>query len=208
MNNGIKISENEYPGLLQTHLCINPTTAETEKEGQDLKRNNLEDWNQLQEFIKHVCKWGGGQGHRLKGQILNINNNPPEILKQKFNDVISKLGSQPPNIREAIHVMRQVKYLGGISFASKHLRFLFPKLCPVLDKILSEHLLNKPYDKLIDEDYEQFSRYCTDIARRLEEKKIDNPFPGRNSIWYPCDVEAAIFTHVRAKMAALQIPMQ
>jgi hypothetical protein len=75
-----------------------------------------------------------------------------------------------------------------VSFASKHLRFLFPKYCPTLDSILSFRLRYKPSPA----GYGSFVRKCNGIAGELNNAKIASIFPGQTD-WRPSDVEAALF---------------
>ena len=86
--------------------------------------------------------------------------------------------------------MDEVKGL-DVSFASKHLRLLFPEYCPVLDSILSCRLGYA----LTADGYGAFARRCTDLAVELDQARVVSTFPGRTH-WRPADVEAALFAWV------------
>jgi len=114
------------------------------------------------------------------------------IIENVMRDAISQLGSNQPDPVTALNKMLEIKGL-DVSFASKHLRFLFPKYCPTLDSILSFRLGYKPSPR----GYGSFVRKCNEIAHELNNAKIEiaSIFPGQID-WRPSDVEAALFAWV------------
>jgi hypothetical protein len=122
------------------------------------------------------------------GRVLNSKNNTRTKIESKVGSAILLLSSTPPDLAGALNSMREIKELGQVPFASKHLRFLFPEYCPVLDSILSRRL---PYD-LSTDGYVRFASTCEGMADQLNSAKIVSPFPGKPS-WRPSDVEAALY---------------
>jgi hypothetical protein len=140
-------------------------------------------WSSLEAFIKQVCTWGGYTG--ISGRILK--NNSHNTIMGKVDSAIRKLQLTAPDLVGALESMTQIKGL-GVSFATKHLRFLFPEYCPVLDSTLSCRLLYE----LSTNGYESFAAACKNIAGELNNANIVSTFPGKPS-WRPSDVEAALY---------------
>ena len=145
-------------------------------------------WDDLEAFMKEVGEWAGQTGPRvILGQVLK--GNAIEIMG-KVSDAIAQLKLDKPNPTAALKKMDEVKGL-DVSFASKHLRLLFPEYCPVLDSILSFRLGYAP----TADGYGAFARRCTEIAGELNRAQIASTFPGRTD-WRPSDVEAALFARI------------
>jgi hypothetical protein len=79
----------------------------------------------------------------------------------------------------------------GVSFGSKHLRFLAPDRAVVLDSTISERLGYK----MDAGGYREFLGDCLSVRDILNEKKIDAAEAGRR--WRACDVEMAIYTSLQ-----------
>jgi hypothetical protein len=138
--------------------------------------------------MKKVAEWAGKTGPRVVlGQVLKGSKTQ---IESNVRDAIAQLRSDKPNLVAALKKMNEVDGL-GISFASKHLRLLFPEYCPVLDSILSCRLGYA----LTADGYGAFARRCTEIAGELNRAQIASTFPGRTD-WRPSDVEAALFAWV------------
>ena len=126
----------DFPDLLQAFLDTDDNSKRTqalEASGYALRTNTQMKWDKLESFIKDVCRWGDYAG--VYGRVLNPKNNPRSKIELKVRSAISLLNSTPPDLIGALESMTEIKHL-GVSFASKHLRCLFPEYCPVLDSIL------------------------------------------------------------------------
>lgn len=178
----------DFPVLLAAYLKQNPSTPEVEQLGLALRASDPMKWDDLEAFMKKVGEWAGKTGPRvILGQVLR--GNTIEIGR-KVRDAIAHLRSAKPDPVAALEEMDKVKGL-DVSFASKHLRMLFPEYCPVLDSILSCRLGYAP----TADGYGAFARRCTAIAGELNRTQITSTFPGRTD-WRPSDVEAALFAWV------------
>jgi len=152
-------------------------------------------WDDIESFIKAVCKWAGSTGNRVRGQVLKPGKTAIEtamrdaMIENSLRDAIFQLGSNQPNPVGALEKMLKVRGL-DVSFASKHLRLLFPEYCPTLDSVLSLRLGYKASPR----GYGSFVRKCNEIADELNAAKIEiaSIFRGQAD-WRPSDVEAAIF---------------
>jgi len=185
----------DFPVLLTAHLRqsnkagpnVPKGTQALEADGYTLRTSSPMVWANLEAFIKDVCRWGDYAG--ISGRVLK--NNARSHIKSKVGNAISLLSFTPPDLAGALNSVREIKGLGSVSFASKHLRFLFPEHCPVLDSILSSRLL---YD-LSTDGYLLFASACQAMAEELNKAKISTTFPGQ-SFWRPSDVEAALYAWV------------
>jgi hypothetical protein len=178
----------DFPVLLAAFLKENPSTPEVERLGLALRESDPMKWDDLEIFMKKVGEWAGKTGPRVVlGKVLK--GNTIEI-EGKVRDAIAQLRSDKPNPVAALRKMDEVKGL-DVSFASKHLRLLFPEYCPVLDSILSCRL-GYP---LTADGYGAFARRCAEIADELNRVPVASTFPGRTD-WRPSDVEASLFAWV------------
>ena len=176
-----------FPNLVEQHLHRCPTTRCLEQEAAVLKGADFPE-GELERFIRSVCKWGNYAG--IAGRI--INQNPIETIRQHFRAAVHILEVSPLDAQGALQEINQIRQLGRPSFASKHLRFLRPDVCPVLDRILSGELnyqLNPKGYKLLAED-------CIRIAEILESNQVANPMNRDNGRWFAADVEMALFARV------------
>lgn len=176
----------DFPKLLKAHLSRNPDTPALEIRGKQLRTSTPIKWTDLEAFIRDVCKWGNYAS--IADRVLQ--NNTPAEITQHVEDAISKLNSTTPDVVGALESVTKIKQL-DVSFGSKHLRFLRPEYCPVLDRILSGRLFYE--SSLIG--YASFVTTCNDIAAKLNGANITCPFPGQ-ATWRPSDVEAALFAWV------------
>ncbi len=174
-----------FGGLIERHLYHYPNTPNLESEGFRLKSSNFAE-QELEAFIRHVCAWGGYAG--IGGRIINQNS----IVKisECFRLAMTKLEVDIPDISGALQEINSIRGLGTPSFASKHLRFLRPDICPILDSIISKSL-DYPFDKY---GYQELSNDCAKIAALLQSNQIANPRHRDNNEWYISDVEMAIFS--------------
>jgi hypothetical protein len=177
----------DFGSLIERHLYRYPNTPNLESEGSRLKSADFAE-QELESFIRHVCAWGGYAG--IGGRI--INQNSMAKISECFHLAMMKLEADIPDISGALHEVNFIRGLGTPSFASKHLRFLRPDICPILDSIISENL-DYPFDKY---GYQELSSDCAKIAALLQSNQVPNPRHRDNNKWYISDVEMAIFSYL------------
>ena len=94
-----------------------------------------------------------------------LNRNSAVSLQTHFREAVKELEMESPNVADALREINHIHQLGSPSFASKHLRFLRPDLCPILDSIISGRL----HYRANPQGYAQLSRDCLEIAALLEQ---------------------------------------
>lgn len=179
--------------LLARHLVANPSTLQTEAAAAALA---LEDFppRKVALFVKAVCAWGGYAG--VAGRVLN--NNTAQEVATALRDSWNILNAPPVDPGKALMRLNSLHGLGTPSFASKHLRFLKPEVCPVFDSVLQEAL---PYP-FSSAGYTAFSQDCQDLATDLNASGIGGLTHRTNGRWYAADVEAALYVFVRGEHSA------
>jgi hypothetical protein len=175
-----------FTGLVERHPQIEKTLS-LEVEARRLLANGFSR-QQLRDFIRGVCAWGGYPGTAKRV----LEQNAWSDLQRQFDSAIAALSQDPPNLQKALRAVAQVRHL-GLSFASKHLRLLRPDVCPVLDSTLSE-TLGYP---LSSRGYQRFSEDCQKAAALLQRLGVHNPLGRADGKWYPADVEMALFVYVK-----------
>ena len=180
---GPKFELKEFPELMKKHMKEFAGVYELENEAISLVNKNFK-VTDLEHFIRHVCRWGNFAG--VAGRV--VKRNTPDKISRAFCKAYDFLDCTTPCPSSALASLNELNGLGTPSFASKHLRFLMPSLCPVYDAILTDRL---PYS-FDPEGYEKFSIDCRVIAGSLNKEKIKNPFR-ENNLWLAADVEASIF---------------
>jgi hypothetical protein len=192
VSNGVTLgNENvllaEFHKLVEKHLRRYPDTPDLETEGSRLRSADFEE-QQLESFIRRVCTWGGYPG--IGGRTVNQNSKAK--IGMCFRSAMAKLESDIPNISGALYEVNRIRSLGKPSFASKHLRFLRPDICPILDSIVSDRL-NYPFTIY---GYQALASDCAKIAVSLQDNQITNPRHREGNRWYISDVEMAIFSYL------------
>jgi len=182
----------EFPHLLLTFQQRvpsrpnKPTTAEIERRASDLVKSNFANKDDLRDFIRTVCNWGGYPG--IAGRILK--GSRIERIAATFQKAYRQ--AQGGNVVEALKTLQQTKSLRGVSFASKHLKFLAPEKAVVLDSILSGRL---GYRMDVD-GYARFLNDCNTILHHILAEEVK--YTGwATSGWRVSDVEMAIFAKVK-----------
>lgn len=140
-------------------------------------------------FIRAVCVWGGYAG--ISGRVRK--RNQAEVIRARLLAAKAAIERQEPDLQLAIREVRALDGL-GLSFASKHLRMLWPRHCPVLDSVLHDKL-DYPMNST---GYWQLAKDCRTVAALLEREGVTNPARDNRPEWYVADVEAAIFQLGRA----------
>jgi len=183
---GIQVPFVRFAALAAGHASANPDTPLIEAHGKELLVVNFSESN-LEFFVRAVCAWGGYPG--ISGRILSRNTSGE--LRAAFQEASSHMTGDAPNVSAALASLNRLSGLGTPSFASKHLRFLFPQHCPVFDSLLREAL---PYS-FDPKGYGSFAQDCSVLASELSRRAVANPWPGRNGVWFAADAEAALYAY-------------
>jgi hypothetical protein len=143
--------------------------------------------SELEPFITAVCNWGGyaGIGRRI------LNRNSLTALRDGIREADGLLDKSTPDVEGALTRLNRLHSLGSPSFASKHLRFLRPNICPVLDSVLRDAL---PYS-FDPEGYATFAEHCRSIGEILKQQRANNQWGRHDGAWYAADVEAALYIY-------------
>lgn len=182
---GPKFEFVEFPVLMRKHMQRFPGVAGLETEAAALVEVGFR-FPEVENYIRNVCRWGNFAG--VGGRV--IKNNSADEVQAAFADAYAMLNVTSSGPSSALARINMIHGLGTPSFASKHLRFLRPDVCPVYDAILTDKL---PYT--FDPDgYAKFSADCTSIASGLNAVSIENP-SRPDKLWLAADVEAAMFAH-------------
>ncbi len=186
---GRVIACSAFPELVGKHLQKVRRTNQLEQAGAKLRQGAFTD-QALRRFIEEVCLWGG---HAWIATHV-YNDNQPEHVRSQFVLAIQILRQSPPDVDAALGCINAIKGLGAPSFASKHLRFLCPEFCPVLDGRIRERF-GYPDDAL---GYQQYAADCLQIASVLERIHSPNPRQRVNQRWYVGDVDMALYAWVQS----------
>lgn len=189
-SNGIALDA--FPELLRLHSERTRGTLEIETRARDVVAAGFAP-AYLEAFIRDVCAWGGYFG--IAGRVLA--NNSTAELAARFRHAhmeltADRLGHE--NAGAALRELNRIKGLGTPSFASKHLRFLSPEQCPILDRLIAT-TCGYPFSVA---GYERYAQDCAAIARVLEDEGLRNPLAGSPGEWRAADVDAAVFVSIRA----------
>ncbi len=163
-------------------------TRKREHEGAALEKNAFPP-KELNRFIRKVCAWGGYTG--IAGRVLR--NNTSNRIHTQFLAAQKAMQDDRHDVASALAALNVLHGLGRPSFASKHLRLIWPRWCPVLDRFI-RYGLDYAYDP---EGYRHFANDCAMLAQALSKAGIQNPIHRDDGSWFVADVEAAIYTHLR-----------
>jgi len=189
---GSSIALARFPILLAEHIRRYPTTGATENAGLAFIQAGLND-NEVAEFVRGVCAWGGYAG--IGGRILQ--RNALDAIGEALREAYQLIVADPPQQGQALARINRLHSLGTPSFASKHLRFLRPEVCPVYDSVLRD---GHPYP--FDPDgYKEFSDDCRTVCFHLQNAAVVNPIQRLGEVWYVADVEAALFVEANGWVA-------
>jgi len=173
----------DFPQLLTDFLNENPDTPQIETLAAQLAQSNFPA-HSMDDFVTRVCEWGGQQGIRILSRILRHNTDTE--IADALRNAFSSLGQG--HLVDALTYVDKLRFL-DVSFASKHLRFLRPDICPVFDSYLHDAL---PYT-LDASGYSDFANDCAWLARQLGANQIPNPRQRAGGVWFAADVEGAIY---------------
>jgi hypothetical protein len=180
------VQPNAFTGLVERHPQIEKTLS-LEVEASRLLMTDFSR-QQLSDFIRGVCAWGGYPGTATRV----LEQNAWLDIQRQFGSAITALSLDPPDVQNALRAIRRVRHL-GLSFASKHLRLMRPDVYPVLDSTLSEKL-GYPLDS---RGYLRFSEDCQNVAALLQQLGVRNPLDRDDGKWFAADVEMALFVYVK-----------
>jgi len=137
------------------------------------------------DFVREVSQWAryAGMGQRI------VTQNRGKLTKafREANDLLSR-----NDVIGALKRLNELRQLGGVSFASKHLRFLAPDRAVVLDSVLERGLgyaMNAA-------GYRRFLDHCHELAAQLDACGVNDPCR-HDGKWLIADVEGALFMHFR-----------
>ncbi len=180
----LNLAPRAFPGLWQRHIRQYQGTLDLERLGADLGRQNFP--APLTEcFIRRVCYWGNHSG--IGGRVLRRNG--VVEIRAAFRDALDLCGKN--NVTGALSKIQSLQDL-GLSFASKHLRFLCPQKAVILDSIISSRL-GYPSDV---GGYSAFVADCQQMAMILNRAEIRHETRPR-ARWWPCDVEMCPYAELR-----------
>lgn len=179
------IELDEFPFLLQQHRQSDPDTRAIEAAAARLVTEDFPDIG-VSAFVRAVCKWGNYAG--VAGRVLRQNS--IREIASALRDA-QRLAAKD-HIAEALGRIVDLKAL-GVSFGSKHLKFLDPHRAVVLDSVISNHL---GYALTVD-GYMEFLVDCSDIRDRVLAASVPFPFP-QEGTWRVSDIEMAIYKKLEA----------
>ena len=169
-----------------------PTTEGLERVGAVLLSDGLPD-SRIEEFVRRVCRWGGYPG--IAGRVLK--HNTLAQIRSAFLEAVGQLALGQPRVATALSAVNRISGLGRPSFASKHLRFLRPDLCPVLDRLVAKHC-GYPLDP---SGYHAFAAACRTASHELITAHVANPVFRPGGVWFVADVENALFAEINGWVA-------
>ena len=170
----------DFPRWHAHHLQRVAGTQQLEHDGAALLAAGFP-FPQLRTFIRAVCHWGGYAG--IAGRILN--RNTAQDITARFSGTTPAFACAQP-AASALVSLNHLSDLGTPSFASKHLRFIRPDICPVLDSLLSQSLGYR----FTAAGYQSFSTDCCSAAVQLSAAGVALP---TGNPWRAADVEMSIF---------------
>ncbi len=181
---GKRVEFAAFPACVRAHLQHVPSTRDTEAVAIELVARGFQHGDVVR-FVRAVCKWGGYAG--IAGRVLV--RNKPSDLATAFRRAAADVGA---GVDVAVQSVLDLHSL-GVSFGSKHLRFLAPRVCGILDaKMAKETRLPKSAAGLA-----RYSALCCELARRLERRRVPNPMNRGEAGWYAADVDMALFAIVQ-----------
>jgi hypothetical protein len=182
-----KLSLKEFGYWVDEHLKQVKDTVALEKQGAHLIADDFPAGD-LEEFIRHVCKWGGPRGPQAANKVLE-GNDLPQVC-DRFREAWRVLEELPNSGWRALCAMNQLRGLEQPSFASKHLRFLRPDVCSVLDQQHISGDLGYSYNA---RGYRLYCEDCLAIARALQDLRVSNPMERPDGAWFASDVDMALY---------------
>lgn len=173
--------------LVEDHLAIVQGTRELEEDAKRLIESRFE-MSALERFIRAVHGWGGQSGSR----------NLPKILRSDFQEYFVSaydyLNKPQTSVQGALNIICNIPGL-GVSYGSKHLRFIRPDRCAILDSVVRDRLG-------YSEDAMSYRLLCdeaSEAAGALTNDGVHNPMCRADGVWYVADVDMAVFCFLQKK---------
>ncbi|MEL7667270.1 MAG: hypothetical protein AAGU73_03585 [Actinomycetota bacterium] len=179
-----------FPAVMEQYLLRTRHTLELEGVAMRLVQRGFPE-DDTAHFVRAVCRWGGYPG--IAGRVLK-SNDAHKIRRALLGAVDALAEGDGHAPRRALESINAIRGLGTPSFASKHLRFLDPATCPVLDRLVAR---NYGYP-LTPHGYELYATDCGNIARALRVAGKANPVPTRTNSWAAADVDAVLFALIKS----------
>ena len=179
------LSPAEFPDLLRWHYTEGYDPRRIEREALDLATADFPA-DRTAAFVKSVCDWVNYHG--VVGRVLK--HNGAESIAEAFRSALALL--QRDRVADALRQITSLRGL-GVSFGSKHLKFLDPSRAVVLDSIISGRL---GYLLTID-GYMEFLGDCQALLARVLAAGIEYPFPDHRPGWRVSEMEMVIFAKFR-----------
>jgi len=179
----------DFSHFVKLHLELVPNTRKLEIEAEKLVAENFPQ-PQLEAFVRSVFEWGGYHQY----STANLDKVLEKLNSRPFLDAMNALNSPFPGIEGAIFRITRLPGL-GISYGSKHLRFLRPDICPVLDSVIRCEF---GYSE-DSSGYYLYQRDVMETAMVLEQSKIDNPLFRIDNRWFAADVDMALFAYLQQR---------
>lgn len=186
-NKLLNITKNlsDFSSLVELHLKTVPGTRELETKGQELIAAGLTE-SLLRDFIDAVHSWSGSFRNYYK--VIE------DAKVAYFQNALQALSVTLPMVERALSSLLEIDGL-GISYGSKHLRFLRPEFCPILDNVVWEEF-KYSWNPI---GYRMLQSDVMRAAKHLEENNIANPMNRSNGCWFAGDVDMAIFACLQHK---------
>jgi len=197
-------SDADFQKFHEKHFLKVEDTRLIENQGKTLLcQKKYPSISQLRNFSNQVFSWGGTTGSRVRGKVSKF----PDSSSRLFFLLSFHYIHQKEFFLAALSV-QAIKNLGGktggLSYASKHLRFLWPERCGVLDSTVEKYLafsyptLPKLYLFYI------YSNFCVNKADELSKRGLllgdclpttpNYPvYSNAAKPWKAADVDMAVF---------------
>ena len=120
---------------------------------------------------RQVCEWGGSTGHRVWGNLQRHCKEMRDADCTSLRDALANWlthAADQSDVKAVIAEGDAIKGL-GVSYASKHLRLLFPDKYPVLDSLISDafgYAMNPSGYELFVSMLDQFKNDHPDFSDR------------------------------------------
>ena len=179
-NNNIELSNNrnipldDLPALKQAHLSNVLGTVELE----NFARHNLFPVTQdsVSRLCRHVFQWGGDRFEWANRGSEADGNKRAAAIQSAMSYLV---GDNLVGACKALEVLHGF----GVSYASKHLRFIMPEKCAVLDSVIQTCNYG--------DDAVAFERYSQDCL------KVTHALAVRGVLFRVADVDMAIYAFLK-----------
>ncbi|MGB3717789.1 MAG: hypothetical protein WA996_25490 [Candidatus Promineifilaceae bacterium] len=121
-----------------------------------------------------------------------LRGNDLPFVRDRFQTALELLDSETPDVAGPLEEVIRINGL-SISFGSKHLRFLRPDKCPVLDSVIGSGL-GYPESTA---GYRLYAADCQEVCEKLLSNGIVNPSRRKEGRWFAADVDMALFAFLQ-----------